>query len=409
MATFEYTVREPGGKIINGSIDADSQDMVISKLREMGYFIVNIKKSKDESEGLKNKKIEIGFLNRVKVRDLVIFTRQFSTLISSGMSLLESLNILEKQTTNPKLAKIIAEIKMDVESGHTLSESMERHPDVFNKLYVSLVRAGEAGGVLDKTMNDLAIFLEREEEIRHTISSKTAYPKFILAFAIIITFAMILFIVPTFEGIYADLGAELPGITKGVIAVGSVLKKPYFYIILVAVIFGGRYLIRRILKTEKGRRTFDAIKLKIPKLGDTFLKMSIAKFTRHFGVLLATGVPILKALDITKGIADNVLIDEALEEIKVSIREGENISEPMSRNPIFPNMMVQMLAVGERTGTLDSMANKVADFYDNEAAASIDSLVTMLEPMMLLLVAGLVGIIVISMYLPMFNIYQAIQ
>jgi len=409
MATFEYTVREPGGKIINGSIDADSQDMVISKLREMGYFIVNIKKSKDESEGLKNKKIEIGFLNRVKVRDLVIFTRQFSTLISSGMSLLESLNILEKQTTNPKLAKIIAEIKMDVESGHTLSESMERHPDVFNKLYVSLIRAGEAGGVLDKTMNDLAIFLEREEEIRHTISSKTAYPKFILAFAIIITFAMILFIVPTFEGIYADLGAELPGITKGVIAVGSVLKKPYFYIILVAVIFGGRYLIRRILKTEKGRRTFDAIKLKIPKLGDVFLKMSIAKFTRHFGILLATGVPILKALDITKGIADNVLIDEALDEIKVSIREGENIAEPMSRNPIFPNMMVQMLAVGEKTGTLDSMASKVADFYEDEAAASIDALVTMLEPMMLLVVAVIVGVIVISMYLPMFNIYQAIQ
>jgi type IV pilus assembly protein PilC len=383
--------------------------MVISKLREMGYFIVDIKKSKDETEGLKNKKIELSFLNRVKARDLVIFTRQFSTLISSGMSLLESLNVLEKQTSNPKLAKIIAEVKMDVESGHTLSESMEKHPDVFNNLYVSLVRAGEAGGVLDKTMNDLAIFLEREEEIRHTISSKTAYPKFIFAFAIVITFAMILFIVPTFEEMYADLGAELPGVTKSVIKVGNVLKKPLFYIILIAVIFGGRFLIRRILKTEKGRRAFDNLKLKIPKLGDVFLKMSIAKFTRHFGILLATGVPILKALDITKGIADNVLIDEALDEIKVSIREGENIAEPMSRNPIFPNMMVQMLAVGEKTGTLDSMASKVADFYEDEAAASIDALVTMLEPMMLLVVAVIVGVIVISMYLPMFNIYQAIQ
>jgi type IV pilus assembly protein PilC len=409
MAAFEYTARDSGGKIINGSIDAETQEIVISRLRQMGYFVINIKKLKDESEGLKNKKIEISFFNRVKIRDIVIFTRQFSTLISSGMSLLESLNILQRQTSNTKLAKIIEEIKIDVESGHTLSESMERHPAVFNKLYVSLVRAGEAGGVLDKTMNDLAIFLERDEAIRHSVSSKTAYPKFILVFAIVITFAMILFIVPTFQDIYTDLGAELPGITKGVIAVGNVLKKPYFYVILVTIIFGGRYLIRRFLKTEKGRHIFDTIKLKIPKMGDVFLKLSLAKFTRHFGVLLATGVPILKALDITKGIADNVLIDEALEEIKLSIREGENISEPMSRNPLFPNMMVQMLAVGERTGTLDSMANKVADFYDNESSASIDSLVTMLEPMMLMLVAGLVGVIVLSMYLPMFNIYQAMQ
>jgi type IV pilus assembly protein PilC len=409
MAAFEYTARDSGGKIINGSIDAETQELVLSRLRQMGYFVINIKKLKDESEGLKNKKIEISFLNRIKIRDVVIFTRQFSTLISSGMSLLESLNILQRQTSNTKLAKIISEIKIDVESGHTLSESMEKHPAVFNRLYVSLVRAGEAGGVLDKTMNDLAIFLERDEAIRHSVSSKTAYPKFILVFAIIITFAMILFIVPTFQDIYADLGADLPGITKGVIAAGNVLKKPYFYVILITVVFGGRYLIRRILKSEKGRHAFDTIKLKIPKMGDVFLKLSIAKFTRHFGVLLATGVPILKALDITKGIADNVLIDEALEEIKLSIREGENISEPMSRNPLFPNMMVQMLAVGERTGTLDSMSNKVADFYDDESATSIDSLVTMLEPMMLLLVAALVGIIVVSMYLPMFNIYQAMQ
>lgn len=409
MAAFEYTARDSGGKIINGSIDAETQELVLSRLRQMGYFVINIKKLKDESEGLKNKKIEISFLNRIKIRDVVIFTRQFSTLISSGMSLLESLNILQRQTSNTKLAKIIEEIKIDVESGHTLSESMEKHPAVFNRLYVSLVRAGEAGGVLDKTMNDLAIFLERDEAIRHSVSSKTAYPKFILVFAIIITFAMILFIVPTFQDIYADLGADLPGITNGVIAVGNVLKKPYFYVILITVVFGGRYLIRRILKSEKGRHAFDTIKLKIPKMGDVFLKLSIAKFTRHFGVLLATGVPILKALDITKGIADNVLIDEALEEIKLSIREGENISEPMSRNPLFPNMMVQMLAVGERTGTLDSMSNKVADFYDDESATSIDSLVTMLEPMMLLLVAALVGIIVVSMYLPMFNIYQAMQ
>lgn len=407
MAAYNYTVKDSRGQIINGSIDAETQDMVVSKLREMNYFIVNIKKLREESTGIKNKTIDISFLSRIKIKDMVIFTRQFSTLISSGMSLLESLNILEKQTSNPKLAKIITEIKMDVESGHTLSESMEKHPAVFNRLYVSLVRAGEAGGVLDKTMSDLAIFLEKEEALRQTVNNKTAYPKFVLVFALIITMVMIIFLVPTFEGIYGELGAELPSITKGIIAVGNVLKKFYFYIILAAVIFGGRYLFRKFIKTDRGRHMFDSIKLKLPKLGDAFKKMALAKFTRHFGILLATGVPILNSLDIAKGVADNVLIDEALEKIKVSIREGESISGPMSENPLFPNMMVQMIAVGERTGTLDSMTNKVADFYDNEVTSSIESLVTILEPMMLMLVAGLVGVIVISMYLPMFNIYQA--
>ena len=406
MAAYIYTAKDSKGEIIKGSIDGETQDVAVSKLREMGYFIVSIDKARDEKSGLR-KPITFSFFNRIKIRDMVIFTRQFSTLISSGMSLLESLTVLEKQTLSTKLAKIISEIRVNVESGHTLSESMAEHPIVFNRLFISLIRAGEAGGVLDRTMNDLAVFLEKEEKLRQTVKNKTAYPKFVLAFAVVITMVMIIFLVPSFEGIYASLGAQLPSITRGILYIGSLFKNIYFYIILAVVVFGGRYLFKRFARSEKGRHIIDKIKIKLPKVGELFIKMSLARFTRHFGILLGTGVPILNSLEIAKGVADNILIDEALEKIKVSIREGENISEPMSKIPLFPNMMVQMMAVGERTGTLDSISNKIADFYDDEVSNTIDILVTILEPMMLLVVATLIGTIVISMYLPMFNIYQA--
>jgi len=406
MSVYNYTVRDSKGEALEGSIDADTQDLVVSKLKDMGYFVVYINKLKEEKIKIKSAKTGFSFFNRIKARDLVVFTRQFATLISSGMSLLESLIVLEKQTPNPKFKTIISEIRMYVESGHSLSESMERHANIFNRLYVNLVRAGEAGGVLDKTMNDLADFLEKEEEIRAKVRNKTAYPKFVLAFAVVITFVIIVFLVPTFEGIYDELGATLPVLTQVIISIGGLFKKIYFYIILAVVIFGGRYLFRKFVRSPRGRYLMDRIKIHIPKFGDLFKKMSLSRFSRHFGILLATGVPILNSLEIAKGVADNVLIAEALEKIRKGIREGENISDPMSSMEVFPPMMVQMIAVGERTGTLDEISAKIADFYEKEVSNTIDILVTILEPIMLLFVALLIGTIVISMYLPMFNIYQ---
>ena len=406
MSVYNYTVRDSKGEALEGSIDADTQDLVVSKLKDMGYFVVYINKLKEEKIKIKSAKTGFSFFNRIKARDLVVFTRQFATLISSGMSLLESLTVLEKQTTNLKFSAIISEIRMYVESGHSLSESMERHANIFNRLYVNLVRAGEAGGVLDRTMNDLADFLEKEEEIRAKVRNKTAYPKFVLAFAVVITFVIIVFLVPTFEGIYDELGATLPVLTQVIISIGGLFKKIYFYIILAVVIFGGRYLFRKFVRSPRGRYLMDRIKIHIPKFGDLFKKMSLSRFSRHFGILLATGVPILNSLEIAKGVADNVLIAEALEKIRKGIREGENISDPMSSMEVFPPMMVQMIAVGERTGTLDEISAKIADFYEKEVSNTIDILVTILEPIMLLFVALLIGTIVISMYLPMFNIYQ---
>ena len=406
MSSYNYTVRDSKGEKIAGTIDANTQDSVISKLKDMGYFIVSIDRTKEEKIKFKNKTISFSFFNRIKIRDLVIFTRQFATLISSGMSLLESLIVLEKQTTNTKFKTIVSEIRMYIESGHSLSESMERHPNIFNRLYVNLIRAGEAGGVLDRIMNDLAEFLEKEEEIKLKIRNKTAYPKFVLAFAVVISMVIIIFLVPSFQGIYNELGAELPMITQVVISIGNLFKKFYFYIILFVVVFGGRYLFRRFVRSPRGRYLMDRLKIHIPKFGDLFKKMSLSRFSRHFGILLATGVPLLNSLEIAKGVADNVLIDNALEKIRKGIREGENISDSMSDMEVFPPMMVQMIAVGERTGTLDEMSSRIADFYEKEVSNSIDVLVTILEPIMLLVVALFIGMIVISMYLPMFNIYQ---
>ncbi|MDD5621846.1 MAG: type II secretion system F family protein [Actinomycetota bacterium] len=406
MSAYNYTVRDSKGETVEGTIDADTQDSVISKLKNMGYFIVSIDRPKEEKSKFQNKTLSFSFFNRIKIRDMVVFTRQFATLISSGMSLLESLIVLEKQTTNKKFKTIISEIRIYVESGHSISESMERYPNVFNRLYISLVRAGEAGGVLDKIMIDLADFLEKEEEIKLKIRNKTAYPKFVLAFAVVISMVIIIFLVPSFQGIYDELGAKLPMITQAIISVGNLFKKFYFYIILFVVVFGGRYLFRKFVRSPGGRYAMDNIKIHIPKFGDLLKKMSLSRFSRHFGILLATGVPILNSLEIAKGVADNIVISNALDKIKEGIREGENISDPMSEMEIFPPMMIQMIAVGERTGTLDDISTKIADFYDKEVSNAIDILVTILEPIMLLVVALFIGIIVISMYLPMFNIYQ---
>jgi len=246
-------------------------------------------------------------------------------------------------------------------------------------------------------MENLADFLEKDEKVRMQVRNKTAYPKFVLGFALIVTLVIIIFLVPTFEEIYADLGAELPAMTKAVIWVGNLFQNVFFYIIIIAVIVGGRFLFRKYRESPNGRKTIDTIRINIPKMGDVIKKMALSRFARYLGTLLTAGVPILSALDIVKGVTDNVLIDNAIGDIKENIRKGENISGPMSKYSIFPPMMVQMTAVGERTGTLDTNLVKVSDFYDSEVENSIEILLTILEPIMLMVVALLVGVILISM------------
>jgi len=404
MATFKYRARDKNGKILTGSMDTASEDTLVSSLKEKGLLILDITKTKDDKKtGLKR---NIALFDRVRARDLVVFTRQFSTLISSGMSLIESLVVLENQTGSEKFQKIIEQIRVDIESGHSLSEAMGKHK-IFSRLYISLIRAGETGGVLDQSMENLADFLEKDEKVRLQVRNKTAYPKFVLGFAVVITLVIIVFLVPTFKEIYDDLGVQLPAMTRAVIWVGDLFTNIFFYLIVIVVAVGGRYLFRWYRGTPNGARTIDTIRINVPKMGDIIKKMALSRFARYLGTLMAAGVPILSALDIVKGVTDNVLLDNAISDIKENIRKGENISTPMAEYSIFPPMMVQMTAVGEKTGTLDTNLVKLSDFYDSEVENSIEIMLTILEPMMLLVVALLVGTIVISMYLPLFNVYQA--
>lgn len=404
MATFDYKARDKNGEIIGGSLEAASEDVLIGKLKDQGLLVIDIKKNREEKT--KSKSINISFFNRIKTRDLAVFTRQFATLITSGMSLIESLVVLERQTANPKFVEVIASVRMGIESGHSLSEAMSKHK-VFTRLYISLIRAGETGGVLDESMENLADFLEKDEEIRLQIRNKTAYPKFVLGFAVIITMVIIIFLVPTFQEIYNDLGVQLPLMTRIVVRVGDLFKNIFFYIIVIVVAIGGRILFRKYRGTPRGRYNIDNIRIHIPKMGDVIKKMALSRFARYLGTLLGAGVPILSALDIVKGVTDNVLVDNAIVDIKNNIKRGENISGPMAKYSIFPPMMVQMTAVGEKTGTLDTNLIRISDFYDTEVASTIEILLAILEPIMLLVVALLVGTIVIAMYLPLFNIYQA--
>ncbi|TET49732.1 MAG: type II secretion system F family protein [Actinomycetota bacterium] len=404
MATFDYRARDNSGEIISATLEAASEDALITKLKDQDLLVLEIKKHREEK--IKGTKKSFSFFNRIKPRDLAVFTRQFATLISSGMSLIESLVVLERQTANPKFIEIIASVRMDIESGHSLSEGMSKHK-IFTKLYLSLIRAGETGGVLDESMENLADFLEKDEDIRLQIRNKTAYPKFVLGFAVVITLVIIVFLVPTFKEIYDDLGVQLPAMTRAVIWVGDLFKNIFFYIITIVLIVGGRYLFKKFRETQRGRYIIDNIRINVPKMGDVIKKMALSRFARYLGTLLSAGVPILSALDIVKGVTDNVLIDNAIGDIKNNIRRGENISGPMAKNNVFPPMMVQMTAVGEKTGTLDTNLIRISNFYDTEVASTIEILLAILEPVMLLFVALIVGTIVISMYLPLFNIYQA--
>jgi type IV pilus assembly protein PilC len=404
MATFKYRARDKNGEILSGSMDTASEDTLISSLKEKGLLVLDITKTKDDKKTGLNRNIAL--FDRIGTRDLVVFTRQFSTLISSGMSLIESLVVLENQTPSEKFQKIIEQVRVDIESGHSLSEAIGRHK-IFSRLYISLIRAGETGGVLDQSMENLADFLEKDEKVRLQVRNKTAYPKFVLGFAVVITLVIIIFLVPTFQDIYDDLGVQLPAMTRAIIWVGELFTNIFFYLVIIILGVGGRFLYRWYRKTPNGARTIDTIRIKIPKMGDIIKKMALSRFARYLGTLMAAGVPILSALDIVKGVTDNVLVDNAISDIKENIRKGENISTPMAEYSIFPPMMVQMTAVGEKTGTLDTNLVKLSDFYDSEVENSIDIMLTILEPMMLLVVALLVGTIVISMYLPLFNVYQA--
>jgi type IV pilus assembly protein PilC len=406
MTTFAYKVLDSRGAQATGEIEGDSKAAAAATLRNKGFTVLDLNEVKT---GLAQMDLGAAF-QTIKSKDLTVFSRQFATMVNSGLSMLRCLYVLEEQTPNKKLAKVIGEIRQDVEAGISLSDALEKHPKVFNKLYVSMVAAGELGGILDEVLNRLATQLEKEDQIRRAVKSAMVYPVVIGTFAILVLIGMVMFLIPIFAGMYKELGnAKLPLLTRIMMSASSVLRSWWGLVVFAAVIFAV-WGFRRLKRTERGRQVWDRFKLRIPMgIGQIIRKLAIARFSRTLGTLITSGVPILQAIDITGKASGNAVIEKSMKEVEVSVKEGQSITEPLRKEPVFPPMVTQMISVGEETGSLDAMLNKIADFYEDEVNASVKSLTSILEPILMLFVGALVGLVVISMYLPIFNMMNIVK
>jgi type IV pilus assembly protein PilC len=400
--TYAYKVRDRGGKLIAGTLVGDSQSLVIARLRDQGYVPIEVTLKK---EGL-NRELSLR-PGRVKLKTLAVFSRQFATMVNSGLPILRALAILSDQTDEKTLSKVLTDVRIAVERGASLSEAMAKHPKVFSNLYVAMVRSGEVGGVLDAVLLRLADAIEKEVGLRQKIKSAMTYPVVVLGMVTLILAAMLLFIVPQFETIYADLGSTLPLPTRILLGVSTLIRTFWWFWVLFWI--GFAFGLKRFKKTERGRAFLDAFKLKVPVFGGLFHKTALARFANTLGVLLKSGVPILQAMDIVKETVDNQVMARAIADVQASVKEGESIAKPLSKHPVFPPMVVQMLAVGEETGAIDSMLEKVAHFYDEEVSATVEALTSLIEPIMIAVIGGAVGLSVIALYLPMFNLINLVK
>jgi type IV pilus assembly protein PilC len=401
--TYTYKVRDKSGKLLEGALEADSTTLVANKLRQMGYVPIAI----DKKGGSATTR-ELHFRKpKAKLKDIAVFSRQFATMINSGLSLLRSLYILAEQTENKVLAKVIDEVRSDVEKGASLSQAMARHPRAFNRLYVAMVRAGETGGVLDSVLLQLASTIEKQVELRHKIKSAMTYPVAVFGLVVMIVAAMLLFVVPMFKSLYADLGGTLPLPTR-ILMLASTLITKFLPVVLVAI-GGAVFALKKWIKTEKGRATWDTLKLKIPVFGKLTRKTALTRFARTLAVLLRSGVPILESLEITSDTVGNVVVQRGVKAVQEGVKQGETIARPLADHPVFPPMVVQMMAVGEETGALDEMLDKVGEFYEQEVEALVNSLTSLLEPALIVVLGSTVGGMIISLYMPMFNIIKLIK
>ncbi|HEY5549549.1 MAG TPA: type II secretion system F family protein [Coriobacteriia bacterium] len=404
MATFKYAVRDKAGKAVEGTLDGENKDAVSAKLRSMGYVIVSLEQSGNLLASLN----AISFGTGVKNKDITIFSRQFATMIGAGLSLTKCLSILGQQTESPALRVIITQIGRDVESGQSLSDAMSKHPKVFPPIFVNMVRSGETGGVLDEVLNRVADHFEREEMIKGRIKSAMTYPIAMGSLVLLVLIAMLIFVVPTFQTMFSSMGGTLPLPTQILVNISEGARGLPG---LLTVIFGIAAVVafRWWKGTEAGLYAWDSIKLRMPVFGKLIRKMALSRFTRTFGTLVSAGVPILSALDIVGSTSGNEVIHRAVRKVRAAVKEGETIAKPLSENPIFPAMVVQMISVGEETGALDSMLGKVAEFYDEEVTAGVDGLTSLIEPLMMATLGIVVGGIVIALYMPMFEVVALVK
>jgi type IV pilus assembly protein PilC len=403
MATFAFKAVDLSGIPQTGTIDGADKKTVTSELTGKGLKVMALEEKKS---GLQMD-LRLG-PKRVKASELTVMSRQLATMISSGMTLLRAFYVLEEQVENQMLRETIAAVREDIEAGLNFSDALERHPKVFNPLYVAMVRAGEAGGVLEESLERISDQLEKDDSLRRQVKSAMAYPVVVFSFAMLVLIGMIAFIVPVFVGVFKDFGGELPAITKFTVALSNVVTGQWY--ILIAIAIGGFIGFRKWKSSSWGRPQWDQLRLRIPfSIGKTVQKIALARWSRTFSALYGAGVPIMHAIEVTGQTAGNAVVDKAMAAVIESVKSGGSIAAPLKDAPIFPPMVAQMIAIGEETGNLDSMLSKVADFYEDEVAAAIKALTSILEPVMIVLVGGIVGFIVVAMYMPMFKVYDAIK
>jgi type IV pilus assembly protein PilC len=404
MATYAFKAVDLAGVPSRGQMEADSKQAVTDQLRGRGLIVLDIDEQKS---GLNVDELFERF-KKVKAKDVTVMTRQLSTMVSSGMSILRCFYILEQQTESKILKEVLGQVRRDIEAGISLSEALERHPKVFNPLYIAMARTGEAAGILEETLLRVADQLEKSDSLRRQVRAAMAYPMMIGIFALGVLLALVAFLIPVFEKVFKDFGGKLPAITQMTVNISHVVTRQWYLLILgtFAVIFG----FRQWKNSEWGRPQWDAFKLRLPaKIGDVIHKIALARWSRTFSGMVTAGVPILQAIDIAGQTAGNTGLERTMHDVQDSVKKGGTIAEPLRHSPVFPAMVTHMVGVGEETGNLDGMLDKVADFYEDEVAAAIKALTSILEPLMIIVVGGIVGLIVISMYLPLFNVYENIR
>jgi type IV pilus assembly protein PilC len=403
VASYAYTAINALGELMSGEVNAPDRAGAREQLRVRGLLADSLEERRASGEDTART-----LFKNVKPKSLQIFSRQFATMIDAGLNVVSALVILEEQTDDQYLARVIAELRADVEGGLLLSQAMARHPKVFSRLYVAMVEAGEAAGILDQVLDRVAFQIEKETQIKRRVKGAMIYPTIVLAFASLVLTGMLLFLVPVFVKIFAQLGGELPTLTQWVLSVSNLLRARWF--IIFPTVIATIVALRRYKRTESGRKRWDRIKLRIPmKIGDVVLKVTMARFSRTLSTLIAAGVDIITALEITGSTAGNSVVEEALVSVRARVAEGVPIAQPLVENPVFPPMVSQMVKIGEETGELEKMLGKVADFYEDEVDASISALTSIIEPIMMLAVGLMVGVIIISMYLPMFKLLTLIK
>ncbi|HEV3055022.1 MAG TPA: type II secretion system F family protein [Solirubrobacteraceae bacterium] len=402
MATYVFKAMDLAGVPARGEVEANSKQDVAEQLKTRGLVVIDI------AHKYRSKELNLELFARVKAKDLAVASRQLSTMISSGMTILRALYVLESQTQSKLLRETVAAVRHDVEAGLLFSDALARHPKVFGPLYVAMVRAGETGGVLEDCLVRTADQLEKDASLRRQIRAATIYPVLVISFAMIVLLALVAFLIPVFENVFKQFPGKLPTLSQFMVDFSHLLTKQWYILILFVVVTIGGFLWFK--RSKWGRPHWDAFKLRVPlKIGDVVQKVSIARWSRTFSSLTSAGVPIIQAIEITGATAGNAVIERAMDGVITSIKSGGTVSEPLRASPVFPAMVSHMIGVGEETGALDTMLSKIADFYDDEVGAAVKALTSILEPAMIILVGGIVGVIVISMYLPLFSIYNSIH